>query len=120
MSRRAIANRPKSFQLNVNNALTPDPGKEGLLKVKNNPFAFTSSYLTKLLNPKGLDAFYALGGLEGLEKGLHTNRDSGLSADEKNVDSTVTFKDVAPQGTPQYGQHGAPSHRLLTPSDSSS
>ncbi|KAA8623896.1 hypothetical protein SMACR_08979 [Sordaria macrospora] len=101
-------NLPKreGFQLNVNDALTPDPGKEGLFKVENNPFAYTPGHLTKLLNPKSLDAFYALGGLEGLEKGLHTNRDSGLSADEKNVDGHVAFKDVAPQGTPQYGQHG--------------
>ncbi|KAK1782143.1 hypothetical protein QBC45DRAFT_6482 [Copromyces sp. CBS 386.78] len=101
-------NQPKrkGFQLNVNDALTPDPGKEGLFKVENNPFAYTPGHLTKLLNPKSLGAFYALGGLEGLEKGLHTNRESGLSADEKNVDGHVAFKDVAPQGTPQYGQHG--------------
>ncbi|EAA27416.1 calcium P-type ATPase [Neurospora crassa OR74A] len=101
-------NQPKreGFHLNVNDALTPDPGKEGLFKVENNPFAFTPGHLAKLLNPKSLDAFYALGGLEGLEKGLHTNRNTGLSADEKHVDGPIAFKDVAPPGTPQYGQHG--------------
>lgn len=86
--------------------MTPDPGKEGLFKIEKNPFAYTPGHLAKLLNPKSLDAFYALGGLAGLEKGLQTNRDTGLSADEKNVQGTVSFKDVAPQGTPQYGQHG--------------
>ncbi|KAK3503343.1 putative calcium p-type ATPase NCA-3 [Neurospora crassa] len=101
-------NQPKreGFHLTVNDALTPDPGKEGLFKVENNPFAFTPGHLAKLLNPKSLDAFYALGGLEGLEKGLHTNRNTGLSADEKHVDGPIAFKDVAPPGTPQYGQHG--------------
>lgn len=90
----------------MNDALTPDPGKEGLFKIENNPFAFTPGHLSKFFNPKSLNAFYAVGGLAGLEKGLHTNRDSGLSIDEKNVNGTVSFKDVAPQGTPQYGQHG--------------
>src|SRR6185295_1773376 len=68
--------------------------------------AYVPGQLSKLLNPKSLNAFYALGGLAGLEKGLRTNRNSGLSADETGVDGTVTFEEVAPKGTPKYGANG--------------
>lgn len=74
--------------------------------VKDNKFAFSPGQLSKLLNPKSLSAFYALGGLSGLEKGLRTNRDSGLSVDETTVDGVVAFEDVAPKGTPRYGANG--------------
>lgn len=74
--------------------------------VPDNKFAFSPGHLSKLLNPKSLHAFYALGGLEGLEKGLRTNRDTGLSVDEANVDGVVAFEDVAPKGTPKYGHGG--------------
>lgn len=43
-----------------------------------NPFSYSPGQLNKLLNPKSLAAFYALGGLEGLRNGLSTNRLSGL------------------------------------------
>jgi len=74
--------------------------------VTDNRFAFSPGQLSKLLNPKSLDAFFALGGLVGLEKGLRTNRDSGLSVDEINVEGTVAFEDVAAKGAPKYGAHG--------------
>lgn len=74
--------------------------------VKNNKFAFSPGQLSKLLNPKSLDAFYALGGLAGIEKGLRTDRKAGLSNDEANLDGTVEFEDVAPEGTPKYGSNG--------------
>ncbi|KAH9230279.1 hypothetical protein K456DRAFT_1752468 [Colletotrichum gloeosporioides 23] len=44
-------------------ALKPDPGTESDFKVDNNPFAFSPGQLNKLLNPKSLAAFRALGGL---------------------------------------------------------
>lgn len=62
--------------------------------MKDNRFAFSPGQLSKLLNPKSLAAFYALGGLRGLEKGLRSNRKSGLSADETTLDGRVTFEDV--------------------------
>jgi curved DNA-binding protein CbpA len=65
-------------------ALRPDPGNEKDLKVDNNPFAFTPGQLNKLINPKSLSAFYALGGLRGLEKGLRNKAKSGLSLDESH------------------------------------
>jgi Ca2+-transporting ATPase len=88
---------------NVRDALTPDPGTEDMFLVEDNQFAFSPGQLSKLLNPKSLNAFYALGGLTGLEKGLRSNRHSGLSLDETTLDGAVAFEDCAPKGTPRYG-----------------
>jgi Ca2+-transporting ATPase len=63
-------------------ALRPDPGSEGDFEVKNNPFDFSPGQLNKLLNPKSLAAFVALGGLPSLVRGLHTDVSAGLSVDE--------------------------------------
>lgn len=75
-------------------ALTPDPGTEPDFERANNTFAFTPGQLNKLLNPKSLSAFYALGGLSGLEKGLRTDRRAGLSVDEAALDGSVSFDEV--------------------------
>ncbi|KAL2812735.1 hypothetical protein BJX63DRAFT_395974 [Aspergillus granulosus] len=66
-------------------ALRPDPGTEADFVVENNPFAYSPGQLNKLLNPKSLAAFVALGGLSGLVSGLHTDPSSGLSANETSV-----------------------------------
>ncbi|KAJ5865733.1 hypothetical protein N7534_000286 [Penicillium rubens] len=63
-------------------ALRPDPGSEGDFEVKDNPFDFSPGQLNKLLNPKSLAAFVALGGLPSLVRGLHTDVSAGLSVDE--------------------------------------
>ena len=63
-------------------SLKPDPGTEADFQVTNNPFDFSPGQLNKLLNPKSLDAFRALGGLEGLARGLHVNIHAGLGIDE--------------------------------------
>ncbi|KAK2074505.1 hypothetical protein P8C59_008707 [Phyllachora maydis] len=47
-----------------------------------------------MFNPKSLAAFYKLGGLGGLEKGLQTDRKAGLSIDEVDVKSRVTFEEA--------------------------
>ncbi|EAW07747.1 putative P-type calcium ATPase [Aspergillus clavatus NRRL 1] len=75
-------------------ALNPDPGREDEFEVEDNRFAFSPGQLNKLLNPKSLGAFHALGGLRGLEKGLRTNLRSGLGMDETTLDGTVSFEDV--------------------------
>jgi P-type Ca2+ transporter type 2C len=80
--------------INDEEALKPDPGTEADFEVENNKFAFTPGQLNKLINPKSLSAFHALGGLAGLEKGLRTNRYSGLSIDETDLDGTVSFEDA--------------------------
>lgn len=80
--------------INDADALKPDPGTEPDFLVDDNKFAFSPGQLNKLLNPKSLAAFYALGGLNGILKGLRTNRDSGLSVDEKRLDGNVSFQDA--------------------------
>ena len=75
-------------------ALRPDPGTEADFEVKDNPFAFSPGQLNKLFNPKSLLAFRALGGLPGIQQGLQTDIKAGLSVDETNVRSRVTFDQV--------------------------
>ncbi|CAN8096931.1 unnamed protein product [Discula destructiva] len=75
-------------------ALKPDPGNEAEFQVDNNPFAFSPGQLNKLLNPKSLSAFRALGGLKGIERGLQTNVEAGLSIDETNARRRVAFDDA--------------------------
>ncbi|KAH8665938.1 hypothetical protein BGZ60DRAFT_378380 [Tricladium varicosporioides] len=75
-------------------ALTPDPGTEADFQPEDNNFAFSQGQLNKLINPKSLAAFYAVGGLAGLEKGLRTDRRSGLSLDEGDLDGTVSFDEA--------------------------
>ncbi|KGQ04475.1 Calcium-transporting ATPase 2 [Beauveria bassiana D1-5] len=79
-------------------ALKPDVGTEKDFEVDNNPFAFTPGQLNKMFNPKSLTAFYQLGGLGGLEKGLRTNRKSGLSPDETHLSGHVSFDQATATG----------------------
>ncbi|RSL97553.1 hypothetical protein CEP52_010833 [Fusarium oligoseptatum] len=60
-------------------SLRPDPGTEDDFK---------------LLNPKSLAAFRALGGLEGIVTGLQTDVTSGLSVEETVVRRNVTFEEA--------------------------
>lgn len=75
-------------------ALKPDPGREEDFEVTDNRFAFSPGQLNKLINPKNLGTFHALGGLRGMEKGLRTDLHSGLSVDETSLDGLVTFEDA--------------------------
>lgn len=81
-------------------ALKPEPGHEGEFEVDDNRFAFSPGQLNKLLNPKNLGAFHALGGLRGLEKGLRTDLASGLSVDETTLEGTVSFDEATAAGSP--------------------
>ncbi|KAK3361473.1 putative calcium p-type ATPase NCA-3 [Lasiosphaeria ovina] len=88
--------------------------------VQDNPFAFSPGQLSKLFNPKSHGAFYALGGLGGLEKGLRTDRKAGLSLDEAQLEGAVSFEDAATYGTSQYGElddKEAELHRNRTPAE---
>ncbi|KAK1776755.1 putative calcium P-type ATPase [Copromyces sp. CBS 386.78] len=80
--------------MNDPDALKPDQGREADFEVVDNPFAFTPGQLNKMFNPKSLSAFWKLGGLSGLEKGLRTDRKAGLSMDEVKVDGRVTFDEA--------------------------
>ena len=74
--------------------LRPDPGNEAEFQVDNNKFAFSPGQLAKLFNPKSHGAYKALGGLTGLEKGLRTNRETGLSLDEHTFVDSISFEEV--------------------------
>lgn len=78
-------------------ALTPDPGSEKEFVVTNNKFAFSPGQLNKMQNPKSLAAFIALGGLPGLETGLRTDVDAGLSLEETELAGSVSFEEVTKQ-----------------------
>lgn len=77
-------------------ALTPDPRNEADFQITDNRFAFSPGQLNKMQNPKSLAAFYAVGGLQGLEQGLRTDLTAGLSVDEGRLEGAVAFQQVAP------------------------
>lgn len=93
--------------LNDEDALKPDPGTEADFEVENNKFAFSPGQLAKLYNPKSLGAFHALGGLDGLERGLRTDRKAGLSVDEQHLDGTVTFEEATMPTPAKTSANGA-------------
>ncbi|KAL1301415.1 hypothetical protein AAFC00_005672 [Neodothiora populina] len=78
----------------MEDALKPDPGSEEDFNVTNNSFAFSPGQLNKLLNPKSLPAFAALGGLTGIAKGLRTDLRTGLSIDENHLSGTVSLEEA--------------------------
>ncbi|KAI9679746.1 MAG: plasma membrane calcium [Caeruleum heppii] len=80
--------------ISIQDALRPDKGTEADFLVDNNPFAFSPGQLNKLLNPKSLSAFKALGGIKGLERGIRTDLVAGLSLDETVLDDKVSFDDA--------------------------
>lgn len=79
-------------------ALRPDPGSEKDFQVADNKFAFSPGQLNKLLNPKSLPAYAALGGIRGIERGLRTNLETGLSADESVLSGKVSFEQATNAG----------------------
>ncbi|KAJ2892517.1 putative plasma membrane calcium-transporting atpase 4 protein [Zalerion maritima] len=83
------------FYLDAVGALAPDPGREDSYRVDNNVFAFSPGQLGKLFNPKSHNALYAMGGIDGIERGLQTDRHSGLSADETTIKEPISFDKVA-------------------------
>lgn len=95
-----------------NDALRADPGSENDFGVQDNKFAFSPGQLNKMLNPKSLAAFIALGGLPGLEAGLQTDIDTGLSLEETELAGSVTFDEA----TKTYGKlRGADATSLPRP-----
>ncbi|KAI0188703.1 hypothetical protein F4808DRAFT_56146 [Astrocystis sublimbata] len=90
-------------------ALKPDQGSEDDFQVENNPFAYSPGQLTKMFNPKSLPAFYSLGGMRGLEKGLRTDRTAGLSADETNLDGRVSFETATSRESSKTADEGVAS-----------
>ncbi|KAI0150772.1 calcium-translocating P-type ATPase [Xylariaceae sp. FL1272] len=85
--------------------LRPDPGTEADFEVNDSPFAFAPGHLNKLLNPKSLLAFRALGGLKGIERGLQTDVNAGLSVDETTARSRVTFDQAVRKADENYPEN---------------
>ena len=79
-------------ELTTEEALCPDRGNEEDFKVPDNHFAFSPGQLNKLLGPKSLAAYKAIGGIKGLEKGLQTDVKAGLSIDETSISKKVSFE----------------------------
>jgi Ca2+-transporting ATPase len=75
----------KGNAANKRDTLRPEYSGKSDSEVENNKFVFSPGQLDKLLNPKNFGAFGAFGGLRGLEKGLRTNVQSGLSIGENRV-----------------------------------
>lgn len=82
-------------ETSLSEALKPGLRDEADFKVDGNRFAFSPGQLNKLQD-KSLSAFHALGGLDGLEQGLRTDLHAGLSVDERRLEGTVDFQQVAP------------------------
>ena len=106
------------YTINDEDALKPDPGTEADFQVVDNKFAFSPGQLGKLLNPKDYAVFHALGGLDGIEKGLRTDRFAGLSVDETQLDGTVSFAN-ATSAAKDIVSGKAPPRRALTRSSTS-
>lgn len=86
--------RAPSFFDGHETALRPDPGTEADFQVNNNPFAFSPGQLNKLLNPKSLSALRALGGLQGIARGLQSDLKTGLSIDETSAPAEISFEEA--------------------------
>ncbi|PNY25466.1 Calcium-transporting ATPase [Tolypocladium capitatum] len=100
-------------------ALTPDAGMDHDFEVEDNPFAFTPGQLNKMFNPKSLPAFYRLGGMRGLERGLRSDRKSGLSTEETRLDGQVTFDEATAKNS-ELAREKVPSPIARAPTDRSS
>ena len=107
-----VRSRFEGDELSPEEALAPDQMNEKDFEVQNNPFAFSPGQLNKILNPKSLAAYRALGGLSGLERGLKTDVNAGLSIDETTIPDSIDFKEAtrsthlkkSPSSRPIIGQ----------------
>ena len=75
-------------------ALEPLSDRVEDFQVADNKFAFVPGQMSKLIDPKSLSAFYAVGGIEGLERGLRTDRLGGLSSDEAFLYGTISLEEA--------------------------
>lgn len=89
-----IRSRFEGDDLSPEEALKPDKTDEKNDAVINSPFAFSPGQLNKILNPKSLAAYRALGGLRGLERGLQTDVVAGLSVDEVSIAEKISFEEA--------------------------
>jgi Ca2+-transporting ATPase len=86
--------------------LAPQEGDEDAFEVTNNPFAFSPGQMSRLYNPKNIQAFQAVGGLMGLEYGLRTDIKSGLNLDEQHLSGHVTLEETKVKAFDLKGKAG--------------
>lgn len=55
------------------------------------PFAFSPSQLLRLIDPKSLEVFRAMGGLEGITRGVYSDSKAGLNPDETSLTGKTTI-----------------------------
>ncbi len=91
---RTLRSRFEGDDLSTEEALRADRGNERDFEVPDNQFAFSPGQLNKLLGPKSLAAYRALGGIRGLERGLQTDVRAGLSVDEVSIPRRVSFEEA--------------------------
>jgi Ca2+-transporting ATPase len=96
----------------LSDALTPDARYANDFIVKNNKFAFSPGQLNKMINPKSLAAFTALGGLEGLVHGLRSDLATGLSLDETSLPGRVTIDGVSHTSFDDLSNTDSPASRV--------
>ncbi|GLA31668.1 calcium-transporting ATPase 10, plasma membrane-type [Aspergillus niger] len=72
---------PDHFSLSEKPVVAHGP----LVRGEPSAFEFSAEQLSELIESRSLDTFYAFGGLRGLERGLRTDRHTGLSVDESSV-----------------------------------
>ena len=89
-----IRPRFEGDDLSPEEVLRPNKTDEKDFQVANSPFAFSPGQLNKLLDPKSLAAYRALGGLRGLERGLKTDVVAGLSVDEVSISEKISFEEA--------------------------
>lgn len=99
---RTVRSRFEGDEMTTEEALRPDKNTEKDFEISDNPFAFSPGQLNKMLFPKSLAAYRALGGIRGLEKGLKSDITAGLSLDESSISEKISFED-ATQST-KYNQ----------------
>lgn len=85
------ANLSEIDDVPLSEALNPDPQQAQDFEVQDNRFPFSPGQLNKMLNPKSLAAYHALGGLAGLGKALRTDLKSGLSGDETRLHGNLVY-----------------------------
>ncbi|KAH7012260.1 E1-E2 ATPase-domain-containing protein [Microdochium trichocladiopsis] len=95
---------PKCINIESATALKPDPGTEADVELDNNPFAFIPGHFDKLVNPKSLAAFRALGGLKGIERACRqTQRLIAVSSNVSFGQATRLNSDKLPAASERLG-----------------
>lgn len=98
-------------------SLQPNSGEEHLFHPDNSPFAFSPGHLSRLIEPKSISVLQQLGGLPGLERGLRTDTQAGLSVDEARLSGNVTFGEALSGSwhRSELNQHAGALHQRATP-----